>query len=310
MPKFLYVTYSTHSGSTLLSFLLNTHPDIVAVGHMTGWRTELQCSCGKSVGECLFYRHIADTFRAHGLPFSPTNFGTNYRLVENIRLNRYLTNSLRFVNNGQSERFRDALVGSIPKFSALLARQDHANLIFIKAALDFGDATVFVEKSTLPRRLRHLRRIRELDISAIHLVRDLRGVVLTDMEHHGWDPAFATRKWLDRNANITRVLKGFEPKITIHYEDIVESTNQTLATIHRFVGLSHQPFGGNFKAVGHHILGNTMRLSDSVITKDTRWQSMLSNRDLDAITDTARAFVRRNADHPVSHLVEHYLGRG
>jgi hypothetical protein len=310
VPKLLFIGYSTHSGSTLLAFLLNTHPDIVAVGHMTGWRTELQCSCSKGVTECRFYGHIADAFRACGLPFDPTNFGTDYRLVDSFRLNRYLTGPLRFVRDSRIERLRDALVRFVPRFSAMLARQDRANLTFIKAALDFGGACVFVDKSTKPHRLRHLRRIRELDLSAIHLVRDLRGAVLTDMEIHGWDPALATRQWLEKNANITQVLKDAKSQITIHYEDIVDSTNETLATIHRFVGLSPQPFGGDFKQVEHHILGNAMRLSDSVITKDTRWQRELSHKDLDAITDTAKAFVRRNADHPVSRLVEHYLGRG
>jgi hypothetical protein len=38
MPKVLFIACSSFSGSTLLSFLLNTHPDIVTAGHTIGWR--------------------------------------------------------------------------------------------------------------------------------------------------------------------------------------------------------------------------------------------------------------------------------
>ena len=53
--RFLYVVGTSFTGSTLLSFLLNLHPQIVSVGEMTGPfrgvadRQAYPCSCGAAL---------------------------------------------------------------------------------------------------------------------------------------------------------------------------------------------------------------------------------------------------------------------
>ena len=68
---FLYVSSSSYSGSTLLAFLLNTHPDIFSVSEMDGWpygeKEAFRCSCGEILRECPFFRTVASDFAEHAL---------------------------------------------------------------------------------------------------------------------------------------------------------------------------------------------------------------------------------------------------
>jgi hypothetical protein len=256
---------------------------------------------------CPFFQAIAEAFHDAELPFEFRNFGTEYRLADDDRLNRYLTANLPYIHSNRAESLRDAVVRQVPGVAKRLARYDRANLTFVNAALAHSGARVFVDNSHRPHRVRHLGRIPEFDIAAAHLVRDLRGVVLSHMNRRGWDAALATRMWLREQSAITRVLGEWEKSTTIYYEQICDATDETLATLHRFVGLDPRPFSGDFKATDHHVLGNAMRLRDSKISADTRWQRDLSQQDLAAITRVAQAFVRGHADHPLSRIVEHYL---
>ncbi|MBK7814091.1 MAG: hypothetical protein IPJ52_07155 [Rhodocyclaceae bacterium] len=109
--RLLYVTSSSYSGSTLLAFLLNTHPGIFTVSEMIGWDfedgEEFRCSCGATLDRCPLFVSIAKAFADHGLPFRTNRFGTAYQLVADERLNRYLTTNLPRSRNSTVERLRD-----------------------------------------------------------------------------------------------------------------------------------------------------------------------------------------------------------
>jgi len=312
MPKVLFLACSSHSGSTLLTFLANLHSKMISVGHMVGWDSEsdkyIQCSCGERLDKCPFFRNMHESLKAQGLPFSYNHFGTGYNLVRNEFLNRTLTAHLPYLHNSRLEAIRDLAVRSIPIFSRKILLTNRINHAFIESALAYKGADVFVENAAgNPFRLRLLRRIQEIDIYALYLVRDFRGVALSNMKRRGWDPVTATKVWLRQQGDILRIVGEDHRSIRVYYEDFATSTNETLAEIHRFVDLEPRAFDGDFKATEHHVLGNVMRLKASTINPDTRWRTELSAEDLAAITNTATAFVRRHPGHPVSNLVEHYL---
>lgn len=58
----IYIVGNSHSGSTLLSFLLSAHPDIINLGEIKAptWLHERQCSCGLPAKNCGFYENIFD----------------------------------------------------------------------------------------------------------------------------------------------------------------------------------------------------------------------------------------------------------
>jgi hypothetical protein len=73
-PRLLYIFGPGHSGSTLLSTLLNQHPDIFNAGEI-GYLWKFQqmptfhnlCSCGSDdIYGCSFWKLVDDKLRGHG----------------------------------------------------------------------------------------------------------------------------------------------------------------------------------------------------------------------------------------------------
>ena len=310
-PRLLYITYSSHSGSTLLSLLLNTHPDIMAIGHMTGWRfsegENFRCSCGEPLDRCPFYRGVAEAFGSAGLSFDVRDFGTDYKLSDRIRLNRYLVGNLPVFAGAGLEQVRDRLLALVPTYSAMIKRTDLANLTFVETAQAYSGAQVIVDKSTRSHRVRFLSKVRGLRFSAIHLIQDPRSVIYSDIVGRNWSAARGIDNWLSRNRLIFRNLTDVPRKMTVYYEDLTDQTDEALSAIHRFIGLDPRPFPGDFKVDEHHVLGNEMRHGSSKIEKDLRWRSNLSAGDLAQIEGSAWAFAKGHPDHPLTGVIRHYL---
>jgi hypothetical protein len=311
MTKLLYITSSSFSGSTLLAFLLNTHPEITTVSETEGWPygpdEVFPCSCGAPLEECRFFQAIAAAFRSRGLPFDPREFGTRYHLSENALLNRCLTADLPRIRSSALEILRDRLVARLPRLAGTLARQDRANLLFVQTALEANRAAVFVDASKSPYRLRHLRRIPDLDLRVLHLVRDPRGVSLSNMKKKEYPAPLAIGLWLREQETICRIAAEFPRRMILHYEDLCAAVDRTLATIHAFAGVAPHPAPADFRSVEHHILGNEMRLSSvAAIVPDTRWMRELSGADLDAIAHACAVYRQRRPRHPVSEMIARY----
>ena len=62
----IYILGNSHSGSTLLSFLLSFHPDIINLGELKSktWLKTRLCSCGQPISTCKFYEHYFQEFNA------------------------------------------------------------------------------------------------------------------------------------------------------------------------------------------------------------------------------------------------------
>lgn len=62
----IYILGNSHSGSTLLAFLLSAHPDIINLGEIKSktWEKERFCSCGQPIPSCPFYSSYFDDFNA------------------------------------------------------------------------------------------------------------------------------------------------------------------------------------------------------------------------------------------------------
>jgi hypothetical protein len=311
MIRVAYITCSSYSGSTLLSFLLNDHPDITTVGHTTGWHVEpgqeFRCSCGELLAECPFYKRMDSIFDAARLPHTLGDYGAAYRLSSDDRISRYLVSNLPFIRSPGLERARDWLVQRVPAWRRVLMRQDTANVTFMRSALELAKAKVFLDNSHRPYRLRRLAMVPDFDLSVIHVVRDFRGVVNSTMRQRKWGAIETTQAWLNEQADCTRIAAGFPHQQTLFYEDLCNDLNGTLASLHSFVGLQPRPFSGDFKTREHHILGNSMRLQGGKVSKDARWRNELSPGDIHAITRTAEKYIAAHPRHPVSAIVKRYL---
>ncbi|MBK6552336.1 MAG: sulfotransferase domain-containing protein [Rhodocyclaceae bacterium] len=313
--RLLYVTSSSYSGSTLLAFLLNTHPGIFTVSEMIGWDfedgEEFRCSCGATLDRCPLFVSIAKAFADHGLPFRTNRFGTAYQLVADERLNRYLTTNLPRSRNSTAERLRDTLVRRLPLLRNRLRRTEQANRVFVETVLAYSGASVFADVSKEPHRLRHLARIPEFKVAVLYLVRDIRGVVVSNMRERANDVRTAARIWLWDQHDIQRILQEFPGARTLYYEDLCQDVDRELAGMHAFLGLDHVPYPGDFKSSEHHILGNSMRTREvSKIVSDEKWKTAISSENLGAIRQEATHFLAENPRTPARHVIERYLDAG
>ncbi len=306
--KIPYVTCSPFSGSTLLSFLLNLHPEVATAGHSTGWSgltPGFQCSCGAAVSECGFFDHIRRSFEERGKAFRFLGYFPNaYRISEVSRVNQLVFDNLPRLASTGLELARDRTVRHFPWTSRRIREIDESNEIFFSAACSYAGATVYVDNSHSVFRFRHLARIPSLELIPIHLVRDVRGVALSDAEVYGWDLRHSALHWIRDQEHIVRVLRSTGRHTGSHYSDNVisyetlcDSPLSCLNGLYRRLGLDPLDRLADFKSVEHHILGNQMRFGSGEVRKSARWKKALSGNDQKMISATVQTYARKSPYH-------------
>lgn len=312
MLDVLYITSSSFSGSTLLSFLLNSHPAMTSAGEMEGWNPssggDFPCSCGEPVQSCPFFTGIGELINQSGLNFGETYFGTGYRIVNPIRLNRYLTSAFPGGVAPWLENFRDNIILHTPPFSQRIRAIDKANILFIKYALEYANAKVFVDAQKDCYRINFLTRIPELNVKLLYLIRDMKGVVASNMRIKKWPVKLAINKWLQEQDKITRIFNRHKGGIIVDYDSLCEAPVEELNKIYRFSGVEPIRQFDDFRKTEHHILGNSMRLENiGTISKSMRWKSELTQDDLSVIYSVAEKFIQRYPQHLITPYIKQYL---
>jgi Sulfotransferase family len=254
MNPYVYIIGLSHSGSTLLSFLLNAHPEVVSVGEVSrlgdlipGRWTEKhdRCSCRRSFYQCCFWnRTLAGlAARGHGL--------------------------------GPGDPFGDRIEEKLP---ALVA-----------ATLDVSGARVFVDASKLPSQAERLLEIASLDVRFVNLVRDARGVLYSWRKRLlNATAENLVRQWLRQERLRQSVVQRLpeERVYTLQYEELCRAPVQRMSELFAFLEVDPAPdvTSGFKSARPNHIIGNPMRLTDDeTIRLDQEWRAVLSSEVLDLL---------------------------
>jgi len=297
----LYISTFQFSGSTALSFVLNAHSSFATIGHTTGWTCsedeDFRCSCGARLAECPLYSRIAKAVHDAGLPFDFRDFHTEFKLVGNERINRYLTGGLPRLQWSGLERLRDWLVDRVPGCHRALTAHLEINRQLIRTVLDYRGARIYVDNSHDPYRLRHLSGLKDMRLINLHLLRDPHGVVWSCIKNFGWSAHKAIGGWLRRQADIVRIAREFPGGMLMHYEDLCEATEETLASVCQHCDVETEPFDGNLQSREHHILGNVMRLRSGTLKLDNQWRTRLTAEDR-ATVETALGRARSGTNDP------------
>ncbi|MCB1866422.1 MAG: hypothetical protein KDG50_13470 [Chromatiales bacterium] len=282
MIPYLYISASSYSGSTLLAFLLNTHPRIATISEAEGWSwndgEDYRCSCGARVPDCVFFRELAAAFAVAKLPFDFRNFGTRFALSADGRRNRLLTGPLPGAL-GKVEPLRDALLWRLPGTSGELRRALAANRVLVDTALAHFGAQAFVDAAKSPHRLNHLARDPRLQLTAVHLVRDPRAFAASVRRKWGMPLEASVARWAREQAQIERVLRRFERRSVLHYETLCSQPQTAVDRLTDALGLERHTLPADFRGVEHHILGNAMRLGGAGDVRcDERWRDELDDQ--------------------------------
>lgn len=295
---FIFIASLPYSGSTLLSFLLATHPQIAAIGEMTGViesedLDEYRCSCGRRINECDFWRAVTAKMLAKGHRFEVAHFDTKYELGTHPRIRRLRTGSLR---NNQLEAIRDSIFRLWPGQIEQLRMIGKRNQALVESVLEVTGESVFLDSSKHHMRIKHQLQYTDLDVRVIHLVRDARGVVNSFLNYsRRLTPQAAARLWVSGNKNIDRqlLLLPEDRHIRIRYEDVCRALPETLERLHGFCGVEPGVYVEDFRSVPHHVVGNKMRLrNSSEIKLDERWKLELTKGHLSEVAQVAQAMQR------------------
>lgn len=301
----MYITIQTsaYSGATLLGRLLGGHPEIATIGEMNGLvahndpETYL-CSCGCRIKDCDFWKSVTTGMRKRGLEFNVANFAMAFRLsgplpIQYLRKAAFRSSTLDFLR----ERVLRYWPGEHRQMQALVAR----NLAFIDTVLELTGKRVFVDTSKDRIRFRALRRYSDLDVRVIHLVRDVRGVIVSRLRRgrapHGARQAAHEWRLIHEKIEAVRQLLPADRYIQVRYEDFCADVCGNLERLYHFCGVSSDVDASSLLHTPHHILGNPMRLSELKdlrdIRLDERWRDLLTSDDLEAIGEGAGALSRR-----------------
>jgi hypothetical protein len=291
---YVYLASSPYSGSTLLSFLLASHPDVATISDVSGRRRAGQmdtfrCSCGERMLACGFWSRLRQQAARRGIAdLDLADFQLGFDTTHSGLLAGIQARSLRWP---ALEHARDRLLAPLGVAEAM--RDVGArSWALANAVMDITDATAFVDASKERLRIRYLERYLPVRPRVIHLVRDVRGVVESTLRRGKRnDPvARVAREWARTNDSIEQQLRELptDRQLRIRYEDLCRDVTGTLRGAFAFMGVDPaaelRPIGAE-----QHMLGNQMRLSAPAdVQLDERWRTALDEDHARAILQAAQ----------------------
>ena len=321
MVRFAYILAASHSGSTLLSMLLGSHPEIATVGEMKLSRRAMgdlgryRCSCGALIRQCGFWQEVREGMSRRGFTFDMANAGVDYRALKSPYVQRLLGPMVR---GRVFECVRDAALWLSPTWHQELPAVHKQNAALAATVCEITQAEIVVDSSKIALRLKYLLRYPDLDVKVIRLIRDGRAVALTYMDPGGFadakDPARrgggmggdrarerlsitrAAYQWRRCMEEAESLLRGLNRSrwIEIRYEDYCRDSEAALSRLHDFLGVEPGRQPKEFRSVEQHVVGNGMRLDmTSELQLDERWRSVLTEEDLRIFDDVAGEMNRR-----------------
>ena len=219
--KVLYIVGGGHSGSTVLSLILGTAPQVFNAGELKlynqhdsleGHKEHSHCMCGANALDCPFWKQVEK--------LSP-NLETFY----DPGVKGYLRQFAKQLLSSQNSSSEDDYV--LIKNTFLTACEINPSVKFI---LDIS--------KSLPRFL-HLKSHPHLELHPIFLVRDGRGYLNSYRKRHGNRGFFRwIAQWIVINlfTSISLHLKK-QPFLKISYDQLCRSPEQTISEINQFFGI-------------------------------------------------------------------------
>jgi hypothetical protein len=287
MTDLVYIMGHGYSGSTLLTFLLGSHPRVATIGELgiaprgkTPTPEEYFCSCQAPILECDFWQRVTRRMAERGHPFdiweSDLDFRHNGGGLSDV--------VLRAVQRGPVlETVRNTALRVLPgarrEMSRVLARIE----ALVETVLAIQERGVFLDSSKRPERAVFMSRVPSFKMKVIHLVRDGRAVSWSSMKNLGIGPEEAARSWVADNQGSEHARHYFSPDrwLTLRYEDLCTGPEETLTRIYDFIGVPAKNGIHDFRSFEHHIIGNRMRLdSTSEIRLDERWKQALTREQM------------------------------
>ncbi|NEO53883.1 MAG: sulfotransferase [Okeania sp. SIO3B5] len=293
--KVIFIMSSGHSGSSLLSLILGSHPDCFSAGELVGlpnrYRQQKPIDCVNMTSE--FWEK---TFGEKGLYELASVLG-------NTRLNKYIP--LKFEKKIRQIFKKDEIFNP---YSFMFSKLENKKVIIdASKAYPWIGEKVQAEEFTSGR----------VETYLIHLVRDGRAVVNSYFRKYPHrDMAKMATEWVEKTKLRNDFFEKFNPerRIEIAYEQLASNPHQTVEKICNFVNINfvpsmieywqydHYDISGNEGAYSlirryrgqeienekrQKIHGDYYKNMDITIKLDLRWQRELSPEKLEVFESIA-----------------------
>lgn len=269
----VFVLAPSFHGATILSILLDSHPEIVSLGD-TVPRWKNNCACGNPVIKCDFWKTIIHaTNSRHSLvesdpiikPLSICGLGrkTNY----------FVTGGLYLLSRISSRIGPHLRYGDIQRY--LSAHEIMADTACVQAGKQvFVDGEKSISKAMLTIATNPCARIR-----IIHLIRDPRAFVTSCIKNRPYSrtPATIWRRHHTLIGILGRTISRSE-YLPVKFEYLSQSPQEAMNEITRFLGMKPVIVSGEHSQVrlGHQIGNTSYRKYGTIVNASERWREVLT----------------------------------
>jgi Sulfotransferase family len=296
-PKLVSLLSNWYSGATLFTILLDGHSRIVSNGESMFFDDQderrYDCSCGKYIDECDFYRATTEHMRPPGAA------GWDKRLF--VQVPRFSRNRIvrSFLGSWRYESaLRERVINAVPGYRGTRDRFLEAQLRFFANARERADAPIYMDGTKSMRRAQLFARDGRCDMKVLHLIRDGRGFCASYLKNEA--PQIATaanavKTWLRHISQVDGFSSTFPsvPVLSVRYEDLCRSTEETIRAVCQFLEIPYEDVRAQ-SMNDTHILGNEMRKSfDGTIVESTSWREKLDLGTQARVTSLMRPQLER-----------------
>jgi len=287
--RVIFSISSSFSGSTLLSFLLNAHPQIVSISEtdplgLIGRDPDFMCSCGKPIRSCDFFRGVREGMEKRGVPFSVEHMDLMLTLSVSPFWNEFLTGRLPYLQSTGAEGLRDAIVDLVPAVRRKKEAVYRRNEAFVDTLFEMTGASVYVDANKDPYRMRFFQK--RFSVGAIYLFKNGIAGVHSYMKRRSKTRELEfesiCHRWFKEQLTICRSLSCLPPEevVQLPYSELCSDVHGTLAKLFRMIGVRDEAVL-HPDQVPHHIVGNAMRLRPiaEIVDKQT-WQTDMTAAEI------------------------------
>ena len=268
-PRTVVAIATNYSGSTLLSMLLDSHPQIVSIGEGAPNRhaqarqrqgvSQFSCSCRLPLGECPFFRSLFERMQAQGFPLDADHWITDYKYrsaVLNTALGMY---SARRWFRG----LQDLADHFMPVHSSRLRETTRARVAFVQTILEQTGKAVFFDATKYVSQAHYMAHAPGVDVKMLRILRDPRAYVGSS-KRRGREVDERAHNWVHFNQATNHMLASVpEDRVMVmRYEDLGRSPVEMQRQLYAFLGVDDIPPPTAVVPQEHHVIGNTLRLKD------------------------------------------------
>lgn len=294
--RIVYIIGDNRSGSTLLDYLLASHPKAVSVGELhhlyghyykkgIGKSWEWKCSCGQYVRDCEFWSIILKDIsfnESFKTDLKIPSYGQLEGLI-NIFFSKRILKDERVAEQGK------IMAENRWKIYNSIAKNTNKNII-IDSSKDVEEAYFLNKYKKGDIYFLFLNRsIHEVALSKKNRIKEAKKEIKSfygKKEHSIFKLILSTYKVLRRNKSILKIIEKSSKKEisrTIDYVELSTKPEEEILKICEFLNISKfdVPKKTNvYKTLPHILGGSPSRYKSKPITPDSRWKSYYKSRKL------------------------------